>query len=122
MADLLDVRRIALSLPGAAEDGTSGSSFLVDGKRFVWPWLERVAPKRARVPNREVIGVRVADESEKQGLLAFDPEIFFTEPHYDGYPAILVRLLAIDLDLLEKVLTDGWRCRAPRRLQAELGR
>jgi hypothetical protein len=67
-----------------------------------------------------VIGVRVANELEKQSLLALDPQIFFTEPHYDGYPAILVRLPAIEVGLLEKVLTDGWRCRAPRRLLAAL--
>jgi hypothetical protein len=45
------------------------------------------------------------------------PDVFFTEPHYDGYPAVLVRLPAIDLDLLQVVLAQGWRCRAPRRLR-----
>jgi hypothetical protein len=63
-----------------------------------------------------VIGVRVADEEEKQAMLALDPDIFFTEPHYDGYPAVLVRLPAIDGALLEKVIGDAWRVRAPRRL------
>jgi hypothetical protein len=43
---------------------------------------------------------------------------FFTEPHYNVYPAILVRLPDIDLELLEKLLADAWRCRAPRRLLA----
>jgi hypothetical protein len=51
-----------------------------------------------------------------------DPEVFFTEPHYDGYPAILVRLPAIDLDLLGVVVTDAWRCRAPGRLLGNLRR
>ena len=49
-----------------------------------------------------------------------DPAAFFTEPHYDGFPAILVRLAAIDPDLLAKLLTDGWRIQAPKRLVREL--
>ena len=114
MATRDDVRRIALALPEAGEAG--GFTFEVAGKAFAWPWKERIHPKRARVPNPDVLAVRVANELEKQGLLALDPDIFFTEPHYDGYPAVLVRLPAIDVGLLEKVLTDGWRSRAPRRL------
>ena len=117
MASQSDVRRLALSLPEAAED--PGFAFRVDGKLFAWVWMERIVPKRPRVPNPDVIGVRVAHELEKQTMLALDPEVFFTEPHYDGYPAVLVRLPAIDLDLLERVLTDAWRTRAPRRLITE---
>ena len=110
-----DVRRIVLALPGTTED-PDGSRFFVDGKQIAWPWLERIDPKRARVPNPEVIAVWVAHESEKELLIDMDPAVFFTEPHYAGYPAILVRLPAIDPDLLRKVLTDAWRYRAPRRL------
>ena len=78
--------------------------------------MERLHPKKARVANPEVIAVRVANEGEKQALTGLDAAIFFTEPHYDGYAAVLVRLPAIPVDLLEKVLTDAWRTRAPRRL------
>ena len=117
MASLDDVREIALSLPETTED-IDGFRFLVDGKQFAWPWMERVDPKRARVPNRDVMAVRVGNELEKEALIDMDPAVFFTEPHYDGYPAILVRLPAIDPKLLRVVLTDGWRCRAPRRLLA----
>lgn len=119
MATRADVRRIALSLPEATED-PDGGRFFVDGKQFAWPWLERIDPKRARVPNPDVIAVRVANEFEKETLIDMDPAVFFTEPHYDGYLAILVRLAAIDSDLLWIILTDGWRCRAPRRLVAEV--
>jgi hypothetical protein len=119
MASRADVRRIALSLPETTEDG--GFHFSVAGKGFAWVWMERVQPKRARVPNPEVIAVRVANELEKQALLSLDPAVFFTEPHYDGYPAVLVRIPAIELDLLEKVLTDAWRAKAPRKLAATLG-
>jgi hypothetical protein len=117
MADQDDVRRIALSVPEVTED-TGHFAFRVDGKQFAWAWMERLEPKRARVPNHEVIAVRVANELEKQSLLALETNAFFTEPHYNGYPAVLIRLAAINLDLLEKVLTDAWRTKAPRRLLA----
>ena len=113
-----DVRRIALSLPESTED-PNGFAFHVAGKAFVWTWLERVDPKRARIPNPEVIAVRVANEFEKATLIEMDPAAFFTEPHYEGYPAILVRLRAIDPDLLRVIVTDAWRCQAPRRLLRE---
>jgi hypothetical protein len=115
VATLEDAHRTAAALPEATSDPGS-FAYRVDGKLFAWIWMERVEPKRPRVPNPAVIAVRVADESEKAAMLALDPEIFFTEPHYDGYPAVLVRLPAIDEGLLEKVIGDAWRIRAPRRL------
>ena len=81
------------------------------GKQFVWVCLERLEPKKARVPNPNVIAVRVADDLDKQVLLASDRSVFFTEPHYDGYPAVLVRLSKIDRARLKEVLTNAWRCR-----------
>ena len=110
-----DVRRIALALPETTEDAHS-FRFFVDGKAFVWSWLERVDPKKPRVPNPDVIAVRVSDESDKDALIGMDPRVFFTERHYDGYPAILARLPEIELALLERLLTDAWRSRAPDRL------
>ena len=115
MATKEDVRRIALSLPESVEE-PGRFAFAVGGKAFAWVWLERVEPRRARVPNADVIAVRVANELEKDSLLALDHEVFFTEPHYDGYPAVLVRLPVIEPDLLTEVLTAAWRSRAPRRL------
>jgi hypothetical protein len=115
MATQRDVRKIALALPDTSED-PDRFCFFVDGKQFAWVWLERVEPKKARVPNPGVIAVRVADDLDKQVLLASDHTVFFTEPHYDGYPAVLVRLGKIDRARLKEVLTNAWRCRAPRRL------
>jgi hypothetical protein len=115
MSTLEDARRIAANLPETTIDDTGGA-FSVNGKLFAWPWLERLHPKRARVPNRGVLGVRVASEMEKGVLIEMHPDVFFTEPHYDGYPAILIRLEAIDKALLRKLLEDAWRLRAPRRL------
>jgi hypothetical protein len=116
-----DIRRIAASLPETTADET-GSSYAVAGKAICWTWLERIEPKKARVPNPDVLAVRVAHESEKELLIDMDPAAFFTEPHYHGYPAILVRLAAIDVETLERILRDAWRTRAPKRLVAEAER
>jgi hypothetical protein len=110
-----DVRRIALGLPETTEDPHS-FRFFVDGKAFVWSWLERVDPKKARVPNPDVVAIRVAVESDKDALIGMDPRVFFTERHYDGYPAIMVRLPEVGAALLERLLIDAWHSRAPDRL------
>ena len=119
-SDAGDVHRIALSLPHATQDG-SKIRYLVDGgKAFAWTWKKRIEPKRARVEQLDVFAVRVANEEEKQVLIASDPAKFFTEPHYNGYPAVLVRLAEIDSDELTELLMDAWRIAAPRKLVAEL--
>ena len=120
MATRDDLRRICLSLPETTTDN-DGFSYAVAGKAIVWTWLERVHPKKARVPNPDVIGVRVADESEKELLIDMDPAVFFTEPHYHGYPAILVRLPRIDVAMLEAMVGNAWRLRAPKRLVSKRG-
>jgi hypothetical protein len=120
MATPGDVRRIARTLPGALE-GADGLSFAVRrGARdrgFAWAWRERVAPRRPRLPNPEVLAVRVADLAEKDALLGLDPAKFFTEPHYDGFPAVLVRLRAVGRAELRKILQRAWACVAPPALQ-----
>ena len=119
VADQGDVRRIALSLPQTTE-GTDHFSFSVrigsKEKGFAWVWMERIEPKKPRVANPDVLAVRVANQTEKQMLLSSDPEKFFDEPHYHGFPAVLVRLPAIAVDELEELITDAWRCHAPRAL------
>src|SRR3954454_10579087 len=99
MATPEDVRRVALSLPETVEADGEFVFSVVDakGKRhgFVWAWNERVEPKKPRVPREDVLALRVIDEEDKQALLASDPDAFFTEPHYNGFPAVLVRLPVI---------------------------
>lgn len=116
MADLEVARQIGLSLPGT--DGDDGFGVLNKGKHkgFAWTWKERIDPKKARVENRDVLAIRTASLDEKEGILASDPEKFFTEPHYNNYPAVLVRLAKVDVDELRELLTDGWRCMAPKEL------
>jgi hypothetical protein len=116
MATQADVRRIALSLPAAGPvPGRFAFGVPHKGKLkgFVWVWMERVTPKKPRVPNHGVIAARVADLAEKERLLAASPAKFFTEQHYQGFPAVLVRLDAITVSELRKILTAAWRCLAP---------
>ena len=125
MADQQDVRRIALALPGTSEgEERFAFSVLNKGKQkgFVWSWLERVDPKQARVPRDDVVAVRVVDANDKEALLASGEDKFFTEPHYNGSNAILVRLPLIDVAELEELIVDGWRCQAPRALVEEFDR
>ncbi len=122
MASQDDVRRIALGLPETVEvEDRFGFSVLDKGKpkQFAWAWNERVEPKKPRVPRADVLAVRVANQGEKESLLAADPEKFFTEPHYNGYPAVLVRLPAIDIPELRELIVDAWRSRAPKALVKE---
>jgi hypothetical protein len=116
MATQADVRRIALSLP-AAEPVPGRFAFGVPNKGklkgFVWVWMERVTPKKPRVPNHGVIAVRVADLAERERLLSASPAKFFTEPHYKGFPAVLVRLDAVTVSELRKILTAASRYLAP---------
>jgi len=65
------------------------------------------------VPREEVLAVRVRDQAEKASLLAGDPEIFFTEPHYNGFPAVLVRLPAVTPAQLRSLIVAAWQCQAP---------
>jgi hypothetical protein len=116
MATQADARRIALSLPDTveAEDRFAFSVRHRDKlKGFAWVWMERLEPKQPRVPNNKVLAVRVANEGEKQELLAADETKFFTEPHYNGFPAILVRLPKVGARELRELLTDAWRTQAP---------
>jgi hypothetical protein len=122
MADHDDVRRIALSLPDTTEGDESFGFSVRNGakeKGFIWTWQERVEPKKPRVPRPDVMAIRVKNLAEKEVLLASDEQKFFTEPHYNGYPAILVRLAAIDPEELGELITDAWRCQAPARLVKE---
>jgi len=123
VANQSDVRRIALALPDVTEEADHPFAFAVRAgkkdKGFVWAWAERVTPGKPRVHNLDVLAVRVPNLGEKEMLLASDPDKFFTEPHYNGFPAVLVRLAAVDVDELAELITDAWRCLAPKRLVKE---
>jgi hypothetical protein len=108
-----------MSLPGVEQPGER-FAFEVRNKGklkgFVWVWMERVVLKKPRVPNPGVIAVRVANLGQKDALLAADPKKFFTEPHYNGFPAVLVRLDAVSVADLKVLIAEAWRCMAPPEL------
>ena len=125
VADLEDVRRLALQLPGTLErQGRDGTvSWTVRGTGFVWERPLRrgdLAALGPAAPSGTVLGVRVADEGVKQALLAADPDVVFTTPHFDGYPAVLVRLDDVAPADLEELVVDAWRTRASQRQRAQL--
>ena len=125
MATHAQVRKIAMALPGVREsDAPNDFGFSVENKGkhkgFVWLWKERVDPKKPRVPNRGVIAVRVPNLAQKDLIIASDPAKFFTEPHYNGFPAVLVRLAAVTVADLEALIPEAWRCLAPKALLADI--
>jgi hypothetical protein len=107
MATEEDVRRIALSLPETIEKpwfNTPG--FRVKDKGFL----------RIRSEAEGGLVVWVSDLGEKEALLQSEPEKFFTTPHYDGHPTVLVNLPAVDVGELTELIVESWRLRAPKRV------
>jgi hypothetical protein len=119
MADADDVRRLALALPHVVEIDSDGFDFRVGGKGFAWSYPERGAG-RPRVIRTDIAVLFVGDEAEKQALLLGEPEVFFTTPAYDGWPLVMLRLAAVDVERLTELVTDAWRMRAPAELVGDL--
>jgi hypothetical protein len=119
MATQAQVRRIAMSLP-EVEEAAEKFAFSVRNKGklkgFLWVWMERVTPKKPRVENPGVIAVRVANLAQKDLILASNSVKFFTEPHYNGFPAVLVRLDKVRVADLKVLVAEAWRCQAPPEL------
>jgi hypothetical protein len=115
-----DVRRIALALPDTSEGSAHGNmAWRVRDKLFVWERPLRQSELRAlgdAAPDGPVLGARVEHLGAKEALLADDPGVYFTTPHFDGYRAVLVHLDVIALDELEELIVDAWLCQAPKRL------
>jgi hypothetical protein len=113
-----DVSRIALALPETTErsgrDGLRG--WQVRDRPFTWERRGDLQALGAAAPDGPILGIRVPDEGVKAALVADDPGVYFTTPHFDGYPAVLVRLDRIDPAELAELLETAWLCRAPKRL------
>ena len=118
MADADDVRRLALGLPHVVEIDSDGFDFRVAGKGFVWSFPER-RPGQPRVIRTDIAVLYVGDEAEKQALLLGEPELFFTAPGYEGWPLVMLRLEAVDVERLTELVTDAWRMRAPDSLAGD---
>jgi hypothetical protein len=124
MAKWADVQRIARTLPGTTEDESSDGklSWTVNRKGYAWERPLRksdIAALGKRAPKGPVLGLRTADLEMKDAILASDPKAFFTTPHFDGYPAVLVELDKISLKQLKDALVEAWLPRAGKRLASE---
>jgi hypothetical protein len=122
MATFEDVRELALALPETHETTSRGNRhWAVKDKHFVWERPLRRSDLAAlgdAAPQGPILGARVEHEGAKRALIESDPAVYFTTPHFDGYPAVLVRLDAIGAEELAEVVTEAWLNRAPKRLAA----
>src|SRR5437763_15190877 len=112
MATWEDVRRIALALPETSEQLSHGAAaWRVRDKMFVWERPLRQSDLRAlgdAAPAGPILGARVEHLLAKEALIADNPDAFFTTPHFDGYPAVLVLLEKVGLEELEEVIVEAW--------------
>lgn len=120
MADWEDVRRLALALPETSERISRDlRQWVVKDKLFVWERPLRQSDLAAlgpAAPGGPILGARVEHLVAKEALVADQSGVFFTTPHFDGYPSVLVRLDVIGADELEEVVVEAWLARAPQRL------
>jgi hypothetical protein len=120
MASFDDVRALALALPDTSERLSRGHcQWRVRDKLFVWERPLRRGEIEAlgdAAPDGPVLAARVEHVGVKQGLLEEDPGVYFTTPHFDGYPAILVQLERISAGELDELVTEAWLARAPAKL------
>jgi hypothetical protein len=115
-----DVRRMALALPETSERLSRDlRHWQVKDKGFVWERPLRRSDLEAlgeHAPDGPILGARVEHLGAKEALLADDPAVFLTTPHFDGYPAVLARLERITLEGLSELIIEAWLARAPKRL------
>ncbi len=123
MATWADVSRLALALPEVAESSSYGNmGWRVKDKNFLWERPLRKGDFEAlgeAAPAGPILGVRVADVGVKEALIADDPGVYFTTPHFDGYPAVLVKLDQIEEAELAELIVEAWLNRAPKRLASQ---
>jgi hypothetical protein len=121
MATWKDVTRLALSLPEVQESVSREGhrEWRVKDKSFAWERPLRRGDLEAlgsSAPRGPILAVRVPDLGAKEALLAEAAGVYFTTPHFNGYPAVLVRLPQITRGELKELLTEAWISRAPKRV------
>jgi hypothetical protein len=117
-----DVHRFAMAMPYVTVIGGTKDNpvYQVGGKSFVFfrnPRPDAIDPDSGE-RYRDVIVFWVADEAEKQALVQDESTPFFTTPHFDGHPSVLVRasrLGEMSVGELQEILQDAWLARASRR-------
>lgn len=123
MATLGQVARLAAALPDVVELDRRGlRTWVVTGRTFAWerPFTKADVERfgDAAPPDGPILAVRVADLDDKEATLAAHPESFFTIPHFDGFPGVLIQLRAAGAGDLREAITDAWLACAPPRLVA----
>ena len=122
MASWADVRAVALGLPEVTETQTAHGSarWHVKSKLFAWERPLRrgdLEALGASAPDGPVLAAHVADLGVRAALIAEEPHLYFTTPHFADYPAVLARLDVLGLDDLRELLTEAWLVRAPVRVR-----
>src|SRR5215468_8638028 len=121
MADWHDVRRIVAALPETSEQEGETVGWRVRDKPLAWERplrksdLEALGPA---APTGPILAARVPGLGAREELLADSPDVYFITPHFNGYPAVLVRLPAISVAELEELLTEAWLAQVPKRMAA----
>jgi hypothetical protein len=121
VATIDDAAELATRLPEVTDGERHGNlTWFVAGKAFAWERPFSKADIRRfgdqAPPAGPILAVRVEDVGEKEAVLAAHPRGFFTIPHFDGYPAVLIQLAEVSQAELRDAITDGWLACAPPRL------
>jgi hypothetical protein len=115
-----DVRRIALAVPETEERVTrENRQWRVKDKLFVWERPLRKSDLEAlgdAAPDGPILGVRTEHLVAKEAILADPSGVYFTTPHFNGYPAVLVKLGEIGVEDLQELIVEAWLARAPAKL------
>ena len=118
-ATVEDVHRLAMEMPGEVKVDEGKVVYQVSRKSFVFfrnPRPDAVDPETGERYD-DVIVLWVESEEAKQELLADDSLPFFTTPHFDGHPSVLLRgsrVGELDVEELAEVVADAWLARAPK--------
>ena len=122
MATMRDLDQLALAMPETTKELSDDGrpSYLVHGKMFCFHRSRRPDAVDAATGERlgDVLMFRVADLEEKELLLA-SGGVYFTTPHFNGYPAVLVRIPDLEQltrDELRDLVVDAWLTRAQKRV------
>lgn len=124
MATWDKVRQIAMVLPEVSEktDRNGRRQWRVQDRLIVWERPLRRSDLEAlgeSAPTGPILGARVPDVGAKEALLADDADTYFTTPHFDRYPAILVQLDNISIEELEELVVEAWLTQASKRLSRD---
>jgi hypothetical protein len=123
MSTMADLDELALAMPQTTKEVSDDGrpSYLVHGKMYCFHRSRRPDAVDPETGERlaDVLMFRVPDEGVKELMVADARGLFFTTPHFNGYPAVLLRignLAAIDREELRDLVAEAWLTRAQKRV------